>query len=530
MKVFISWAETGSRSQRFAEILANWIYTLFQGKVTCFVSTSDIASGTTWMDKLFQAVDESVAGIVIVTPESLKSQWLLFEAGALAKKVGWNNQRLCPLLLEIGPADIKDPLAAFQFEVLDSTAEDKSKSAISKVVKMLTTCLAEEGEIDETNLFKLYEMVWPSLWVGYSRICSESPSAAPAPDPISPNELYLEVRSALRQIVEAISENKNTPEEVVFDCPNCKLPNTVPIRRRGGETVRVFCARCGLPFNAHIDSQGVPFTRPYPVVHNHPRPSPAGPIADSLAMVTCCYCGRETRAELKNHPGATGSANCEYCYKKINVHRDSFGNIFSRPGLPSMQHPQFFAERSYSTPEDFLRATQLWIEPTLLSNLIHLAGHALADPQTERTPNGVKVAIAKMGSSEGGSYLPVNPINCFVKCLMLGGAFLFAPGEPPTFRAPFVNSPTADEMIRAVFRALVGRLRTKFALGEGDAARLGEKLKVSDIQNGPAILLEVLREPAGDKSPSAVEAIPVEECIANAPKDEKEIDTTPEPA
>jgi hypothetical protein len=81
MRVFISWSE--ARSQALGLTLKDWLPQVLQGIKTFHLA--DIPKGTGWHSALIDALRCCSLGVFCVTPESLRSQWMLFEAGALAQ-------------------------------------------------------------------------------------------------------------------------------------------------------------------------------------------------------------------------------------------------------------------------------------------------------------------------------------------------------------------------------------------------------------------------------------------------------------
>src|SRR5258708_1057940 len=85
LKVFISWA--GKQAERvgrgFHEFLPDAL-----NAVEPFMSGVDIDKGTRWADALVVTLQQSPCAIVCLTPESLQSVWVAFEAGAVSKAVG----------------------------------------------------------------------------------------------------------------------------------------------------------------------------------------------------------------------------------------------------------------------------------------------------------------------------------------------------------------------------------------------------------------------------------------------------------
>ena len=68
------------------------------------MSDDAIRSGARWSDAIAQSLDESDFGIICVTRDNLDAPWLLFEAGALAKR--FKTARVVPLCIDLAPSDI----------------------------------------------------------------------------------------------------------------------------------------------------------------------------------------------------------------------------------------------------------------------------------------------------------------------------------------------------------------------------------------------------------------------------------------
>lgn len=93
-KIFIGWS--GEHSKTIAvelkQVLEN---EAFNGELTCFVSTEDIASGDDWFIKIKNELNSSSYGIMCVTKDNVKAPWLYFETGALTG----NGLKVVPLLI-----------------------------------------------------------------------------------------------------------------------------------------------------------------------------------------------------------------------------------------------------------------------------------------------------------------------------------------------------------------------------------------------------------------------------------------------
>src|SRR5215471_4983691 len=150
MDIFISWS--GARSLAVAEALRDWLPMVINAAKP-FLSVADIDKGARWNSEVAGRLEKSKAGIICLTPGNMGSHWLLFEAGALSKTV--NSTYVCPLLIGLKPADVKGPLAQFQFT-------STSKPDMLQLFKTLNSALAEsalpDGQID-----KAFGLVWPQF-------------------------------------------------------------------------------------------------------------------------------------------------------------------------------------------------------------------------------------------------------------------------------------------------------------------------------------------------------------------------------
>lgn len=108
LEVFISWS--GLRAGAVANELKSWLEVTFQ--FTRPFLSKDIGAGKRWSQDLAEALERSNFGVLVLTPESMDSQWLLFEAGALAKHLG--SSRVVPLLIDLEVSDLRLPLSDFQ--------------------------------------------------------------------------------------------------------------------------------------------------------------------------------------------------------------------------------------------------------------------------------------------------------------------------------------------------------------------------------------------------------------------------------
>jgi hypothetical protein len=163
MKVFISWS--GEQSKQLAEAIKEWLPRVLQS-VELYFSDTDIQAGARWYSEIIDALEKSDAGLVILTPENITRQWIMFEAGAIARSV--EKGRVCPILFGIEKSDLKGPLAFFQSAEF---AEDDFR-------KLLRTL--NGGRLGDADFKDVFDTWWPKLEEKIEVILSSQPPS-PAP-------------------------------------------------------------------------------------------------------------------------------------------------------------------------------------------------------------------------------------------------------------------------------------------------------------------------------------------------------------
>jgi hypothetical protein len=169
MDIFISWS--GERSRAIAEAIREWLPKIMIS-VRPWMSQTDISKGSRWNPDISQNLDTAKAGIFCLTPSNLKSESILFEAGAISKSV--TESRVYTLLSEIEIADLRWPLAQFQ-------ATSLQKDDIKKMLCAINIDLARLGEpcTSEENLVEAFDVWWPKLEEKFSKLPTDSARATP---------------------------------------------------------------------------------------------------------------------------------------------------------------------------------------------------------------------------------------------------------------------------------------------------------------------------------------------------------------
>lgn len=129
-----------------------WLPLVIQS-VEPYVSSEDIDKGARWSTDVAKELEECSFGIICVTRDNLEEPWLMFEAGALSKRMA--ESLVCPFLLGVKRSDIKGPLAQFQSAIFDK----------NDIHKLLTTInnSCQDGAIRSEVLERSFETYWPEL-------------------------------------------------------------------------------------------------------------------------------------------------------------------------------------------------------------------------------------------------------------------------------------------------------------------------------------------------------------------------------
>jgi len=148
-KVFISWS--GELSGKLGQAVGDWLQAALQF-VEPFFTPDHVEKGTKWLSGISAELEASDCGIICLTRENLSSPWILFEAGALSKKLG---SRVCTLLFDVAKADVKFPLAMFQ--ATEFTEED-FRVLVGNINK-----LGGDLSLKESGLTRAFDKWWPDL-------------------------------------------------------------------------------------------------------------------------------------------------------------------------------------------------------------------------------------------------------------------------------------------------------------------------------------------------------------------------------
>jgi len=150
MKVFLSWS--GNKSEKIAMVFRDWLPNVIQ-EIEPFMSSEDIDKGARWSEDIAKELTDTSFGILCVTRENIAAPWLIFEAGALSKKV--DSARVCPFLFDIKQSEMKGPLIQFQ------SANHKEKDLKDLVSSINKAC--EKNPLSEERFNETFDLWYPNL-------------------------------------------------------------------------------------------------------------------------------------------------------------------------------------------------------------------------------------------------------------------------------------------------------------------------------------------------------------------------------
>lgn len=190
MKIFISWS--GPTSEKVGAAIKDWLPNVLQSVETYF-TPSDIEKGARWSEEITKELNESKVGLLCLTRDNINSDWILFEAGALSKKL--EESRVCPILFGIKPTDLSGPLKQFQ-------ATEIEREDFRKLINVINNSLEESG-LPEKTMQNAFNKWWPELEEKLNDINKEI--LEPEPDqPIRQD------REILEEILQLIRKQETT--------------------------------------------------------------------------------------------------------------------------------------------------------------------------------------------------------------------------------------------------------------------------------------------------------------------------------
>ena len=158
MDILLSWA--GRESQAIALILREWLPRVLPF-VRPWVSLEDIRKGTRWDAELWDRLQATSYTIICATPDAVRSPWVNFEAGVVARAVGVESH-LSPVLFGMSPNALGGlPLGKFQ-------CTEFTEIDIERLLKAIN--VSAGAPIPESQVAQRFRRSWASLRDDIGRI------------------------------------------------------------------------------------------------------------------------------------------------------------------------------------------------------------------------------------------------------------------------------------------------------------------------------------------------------------------------
>ena len=193
MKVFLSWS--GDLSHDVALILSELLPSVIQ-RLDPYVSSEDIDKGARWFSDVAGQLEQSDFGIICLTRANMTAPWVLFEAGALSKRL--ERSRVAPFLVDLAPPDLEGPLAQFQATTIDL-------DEMLKLVHSLDSAMGDDA-LGETVLQRSFDKWWPELKERLDAAVLKPRQTIPRQAERSEREILVEILEHTRSLSRALPE------------------------------------------------------------------------------------------------------------------------------------------------------------------------------------------------------------------------------------------------------------------------------------------------------------------------------------
>lgn len=220
MKVFISCS--GRRSQAVGAALRDTMKAAIQA-TDPWLADADLRVGGRWNPELAAALEASDFGVSCITPENKDRPWILFEAGAISKKV--LEGRLAIYLIDLAATDLAGPLAQFQSVGCDRDGTARLFAAVNK---------ASASPLDSSILNRVFGREWTTL---EAAIAVAKAIEHNKPKARSTEEILAELVAGNRvtdQMLTALLMMTNSIRAGIGVPPTAGIPNIVGERVPGG--------------------------------------------------------------------------------------------------------------------------------------------------------------------------------------------------------------------------------------------------------------------------------------------------------
>lgn len=154
MQVFVSWA--GDQAKDVANDFTTWARRAFWGSHTkFFFSENDIKPGSHWRNILRKALKDASVGVFFLTRESMNSDWVLFEGGAIGKL---KKAQIFCILIGVKKGEIPSPFRQYQVTTFEEKDFGRFVETLAKRAK------SHGGKISTPRLRQRFDSWWPNFY------------------------------------------------------------------------------------------------------------------------------------------------------------------------------------------------------------------------------------------------------------------------------------------------------------------------------------------------------------------------------
>ena len=188
MLIFLGWS--GEESKAVTLALKDFLKKVCQAFEPWM--SEMIEKGARWSPAIAEKLRQSKAGVFVVTPDNLASEWLHFEAAAISNVPG---AKVCTYLRRVTAAGVREPLRAFQHTKAGDQAD-----TLEMVKTLWRQMPPEESRLTESELVETFNGWWPAFEKRNQEI--KPPEGGAAPPKPDPTEIMEQTLTLVRELVE----------------------------------------------------------------------------------------------------------------------------------------------------------------------------------------------------------------------------------------------------------------------------------------------------------------------------------------
>lgn len=167
--IFICWS---GNNRSVAKAVKDCLDLIFDKHIEVKYS-EQLTSGSLWVTKLFDMLDNVDYGLVCLNKENYNSPWMHFEAGAITKSL--KKSHVVPMLFDLEADSFSGPFSSFQS--IDACKYEEDDAHVIKLIKNINSMLGPNSQKQNIHhLVKIVERSWPDVISAHEAAVKEQPS------------------------------------------------------------------------------------------------------------------------------------------------------------------------------------------------------------------------------------------------------------------------------------------------------------------------------------------------------------------